>query len=147
MVTYVVIPTFITCAISNVHFINSGLKDCDGLVFIPIYYVLVTLASTVVVGGSQVARLLSLMLPCSPLPLQGTLFFREAATFGNALDASMFILGVCITLVGVAVLSTKEAQAGQLEGIKGQPAETGAPRSPIPHTPGDVTTAESLTAI
>jgi hypothetical protein len=48
-VTYAVIPTFLTCAVSNVHFINIGLKHCDALVFIPIYYVLVILGSTVVV--------------------------------------------------------------------------------------------------
>jgi hypothetical protein len=89
---WVVTVIFITCAVSNVHFINFGLENSPAMVMIPIYYVLITVLATIA----------------------GILCFQDFATFEETLNWILFVAGVLLSLVGVVILGQKEG-SGEAE--------------------------------
>jgi hypothetical protein len=78
---------FICCALSNVYLLNLGLANAPAMVMIPIYYVLNTLLATAA----------------------GILCFQDFATFEKVLPSLAFLVGAMGSMVGVVVLSQKEA--------------------------------------
>jgi drug/metabolite transporter (DMT)-like permease len=94
VLTWVVSLIFLFCATLNVFLINMGLANSPAMVMIPIYYVLNTLFATVA----------------------GILCFQDFKTFENALNSFLFVIGALGSLVGVVLLSQKEAAAEE-EGV------------------------------
>jgi drug/metabolite transporter (DMT)-like permease len=91
LLAWVITLLFLFCAISNVGLINMGLANSPAMVMIPIYYVLNTLLATAA----------------------GILCFQDYATFTSAVPSFLFLVGAIGSLVGVVVLSKKEASAAE----------------------------------
>jgi hypothetical protein len=89
LLAWVITMVFLFCAVSNVFLINMGLANSPAMVMIPIYYVLNTLFATAA----------------------GILCFQDYGTFHSALPSFLFLVGAIGSLVGVVVLSMKEASA------------------------------------
>ena len=85
--TFLVPLLFAVAALSNVHFLNEGLANCEAMVLVPMYYNLNNIIATAL----------------------GIVTFADYSTFREPLPAAMFFAGVGLMGVGVAVLAKKPA--------------------------------------
>ena len=99
--TFLVPALFAVAALSNVHFLNEGLANCEAMVLVPMYYNLNNIIATAM----------------------GIVAFADYSTFDAPLPTAMFAAGVSLMGLGVAVLANKpppEGEGGEGGGAAGE---------------------------